>query len=59
MDEDEYHIYPNVLDRQAWADNIDPDQHCKMQSVQGLHLLALIQQFLDTSTASEMDLLKF
>ena len=22
----EYHIYPNFLDRQAWANSVDPDQ---------------------------------
>ena len=39
----EYSIYPKYSDRQAWANNVDPDQmpH-SVASDQGLHRLPLI-----------------
>ena len=36
------------LDRQAWANSVDPDETPQnVASHQGLHYLPLIQQFLD------------
>ena len=46
---------PNV-----WTYNVDWDQIAQnVASDHGLHCLSLIQQFLDKSTSSEMDLFKF
>ena len=42
-----YRNDPKYWGRQAWANNVDPDQ-----SDQSLHSLLLIQPFLDTSTDS-------
>ena len=42
--------------RQAYANNVDTDQMLQYAvSDQGLHRFLLIQDFLDTSTASHMD----
>ena len=40
--------------------SVDPDQPPQNAAAdQGLHCLSLIQQFLDTSTSCEMDVIKF
>ena len=51
----EYLIHLMYLDRQAWANSVDPDETLH----QGLHYLPLIQQFLDTTTSSKLYLFKF
>ena len=39
---DRYSIYPKYLDRQTWANSVDPDQMPQnVASDQGLHSLAL------------------
>ena len=54
-----YHIYPTHSDREAQANNVDYDQMpYSVASDQGLHLLPLVQQFLDPSTGSKIDLFK-
>ena len=48
------------MDRQAWANSIDPDETLQnVASYQGLHCLPLIQQFLDTTSGSKLYLFKF
>ena len=48
------------LDRQAWANIVDSDQmQQNVASDQSLHCLPLIHHFLDISTGSQMDLVKF
>ena len=45
-----YHIYPKNLDRQAWANSVDPNQTApKEQFDQGPHCLQLHHNILDTS----------
>ena len=57
---DYYCLYPNYLDRQARTDSVDSDQMpIYVASDQGLYCLSIIQQFLDTSTSSKVDLFKF
>ena len=47
------------LDRQAWANSVDPDEMPQnVASQQGLHCLLLIQQFLDTALDSKLYLFK-
>ena len=47
-----YHMYS---DRQAWANSVDPDETPQnAASHLGLHCLQLIQQFLDTTSGSEL-----
>ena len=47
-------------DRQAWANSIDPDEMPQnAASHLGLHYLPLIQQFLDTTSGSELYWFKF
>ena len=42
-------------DRQAWANSLDPDETPQnVASHLGLHCLPLIQQFLDTTSGSEL-----
>ena len=42
-------------DRQAWANSLDPDEMPQnAASHLGLHCLPLIQQFLDTTSGSEL-----
>ena len=54
------HIYHKYSNRQAWANSVDPDEmQQKAASHQGLPCLPLIQQFLDTTTGSKLNLLKF
>ena len=49
-----YHIYRMYLNRQAWANSVDPDEMPQnAPSHQGLHCLPLIQQFLDTTLGSK------
>ena len=56
----EYHIYHMYLDRQAWANSIDPDERLQnAASHLGLHCLPLIQQFLDTTSGSELCWFRF
>ena len=56
----EYHIYSMYLDRQAWANSVDPDEMPQnVASHQGLHCLPLIQQFLDTVSRSKLYLITF
>ena len=45
-----YSIYSMYLDRQAWANSVDPDEmsHSAV-SHQGIHCLPIIQQFLESS----------
>ena len=46
-----YHIYYMYLDRQAWANSVDPDEMLQnAASHQGLHCLPFIQQCLDTTS---------
>ena len=48
------------LDRQAWANTVDPDEMPQnVASHQGLHCLPLIQQLLDTTSGSKLYLFKF
>ena len=55
-----YRIYHMSLDRPAWASSIDPDETPqKAASHLGLHCLPLIQQFLDTTSGSELYWFKF
>ena len=55
-----YSIYTKYLDRQAGTNSVDPDQMLQnAASDQGLHCLPLIQQFLDKSIDSKMELFKF
>ena len=50
-------IHPKYLDRQAWANCVDPDQMpWNVTSQQGLQSLPVIQQFLDKSTGCQSDL---
>ena len=47
------------LDRQAWANSVDPDEmQQNAASHQGLHFLPLIQQFLDTTWNGKLYLFK-
>ena len=47
-------------DRQARANSVDPDETPQnVVSHQGLHCLPLIQQFLDTTSGSNLYLFKF
>ena len=47
-------------DRQAWANSLDPDETPQnAASHLGLYCLPLIQQFLDTSSGSELYCFKF
>ena len=56
----DYHIYPVYSESQAGTICVDPDQMPQnVASDQGLHCLPLIQQFLDTSTDSKIDLFRF
>ena len=53
----DYLIYS--WDKQPWTNSVDPDQMPQnVASDQGLHFLPLIQQFLDASVSSQMNLLK-
>ena len=55
-----YRIYHMYSDRQAWANSIDPDETPQnAASHLGLHSLTLIQQFLDTTSGSELYWFKF
>ena len=55
-----YRIYSMYLDRQAWANNVDPDETPHdVASYQGLHSLPLIQHFLDTTSGNKLFLFKF
>ena len=55
-----YSIYHMYSDRQAWANSIDPDETPQnAASHLGLHCLPLIQQFLDTTSGSELYWFKF
>ena len=55
-----YRIYHMYLDRHAWANSIDPDKTPQnAASHLGLHCLPLIQQFLDTTSSSELYWFKF
>ena len=48
------------LDRQAWANSVDPDEMLQNAvSNQGLHCLPLTQQYLDTILGSKLYLFKF
>ena len=48
---------PKYRGRQAWSNSVDPDQTSQNAvSDQDLHGLSFMQQILDTSTGSEMDL---
>ena len=50
---------PYYSDRQAWANNVDPDERLQnAASHQGLHCLPLIQQFLGTTCGSKLYLFK-
>ena len=52
-------INPKYSDRQIWANCIDPKRTPQnAASNQGLYILPLFQQFLDTSTGCRMDLFK-
>ena len=52
-------LYPKYFDRQAEANSVDPDQMPQnVASDLGLHCLPFIQQLLDTSAVSKMDLFK-
>ena len=47
-------------DRQAQANSVDPDQMPQNEvSYQGLYCWPLLQQFLDISTGSKMDVLLY
>ena len=51
--------YPKYSDRQGRANSVDPDQMPQnAASDLSLHCLPLIQQFLDTSSGSQMDLFR-
>ena len=55
-----YRIYHMYSDRQACANSIDPDETPQnAASHLGLHCLPLIQQFLDTTSGSELYWFKF
>ena len=55
-----YHIYPTYLDRQAWANNVEPDQIPQdVISNQGLHCLQFIQQVLERSSGVLMCVIFF
>ena len=48
-------VYRMYADRQAWANSIDPDETPQnAASHLGLYCLPLIQQFLDTTSGSEL-----
>ena len=52
--------YLPYLDRQAWANSLDPDEMShSVASHQCLHYLPLIQQFLDTTLGTKLYLFKF
>ena len=56
----EYRIYRKYLDRQAWANSVDPDEMPQnAASHQGLLCLRIVQQCLDTITGSKLYLFKF
>ena len=52
-----YHIYTNYYDKQPQANSVGPDQNAA--SDLGIHCLSFVQQFLDISIGSKMDLCKF
>ena len=55
-----YSIYHKYSYRQAWASSVDADGTPQnAASHQGLHSLTLMQQFLDTMSASKLYLFKF
>ena len=55
-----YRIYHMYLDRQAWANSVDPDETPQnAASHLSLHCLPLIQQYLDTTSCSELYWFKF
>ena len=55
-----YRIYHMYSDRQALANSIDPDETPRSAASHlGLHCLPLIQQFLDTTSGSELYWFKF
>ena len=50
-----YCIYHMYLDRQAWANSVDPyEMPQNAASHQGLYCLLLVQQFLDTISGSKL-----
>ena len=55
-----YHILPMYLDRQTLANNVDPDQtpHSAVSDLD-LHCLPHIQEILDISAGSQIDLFSF
>ena len=54
------HIYHKYLDRQAWANSVDPDEMLQnAASHQDLHCLSLIQQILDTTSGNKLFWFKF
>ena len=50
-----YHNNPKYLDKQVWANIVDPDQ----MMPQGVHFLSLIQQFLYSTSGIKKDLFNF
>ena len=55
-----HRIYPRCSDRQSGANRVDSDQMPQnAASDQGLHCLAIIQQFLGIQTDSTMDLFEY
>ena len=56
---EDYHNNLTYWNRLARANHVDPDQMPRnVASDLGLQCLPLIQQFLDTSTGSQMDLIQ-
>ena len=52
-------IYRMYLDRQAWANSVDPDETLQIAAFhQGLHYLSLTQQYLDTKSGNKSGQLK-
>ena len=55
-----YHIYPEYWDGQTSANSVDSEQMLQnAASDQGLHCVQLVQQFLDMSSSSKIELFKF
>ena len=54
-----YHNYPNFLDRQIWADSVDPDQTAEQQSDQGLPCLPFHLHLFDALLCGKDTLFNF
>ena len=54
-----YRNYPKFLDRQIWANSVDPDQTAEQQSDQGLHCLPFHLHLFDALLCGKDTLFNF